>query len=231
MMPSTTASHERSREEWIDLDLAALSLEEGGSPAEAEASARQAIEVFHNGRATNDEAEAIALLARSLFAEGKSDQALKANEQALAVSEKAEPNIRLSVAVTVARMPGASLHNGSLTPVLDALIGTLAKARKLGYFGIELEARLALGEIEVKSGVRTRGRAQLQICPLSAQSGFTPPRGCRTGGHGPERRFPPEPGRRKLQLWLTCQASIAHEVNQPLCLYLLTLKLASASLP
>jgi DNA-binding winged helix-turn-helix (wHTH) protein/tetratricopeptide (TPR) repeat protein len=155
------------------LDLAALSLEEGGSPAEAEASARQAIEVFHRGRATNDEADAIALLARSLFAEGKSDQALKAIEQALAVSEKAEPNIRLSVAVTVARIRAASLHNGSLTPVLDALIGTLAKARKLGYFGIELEARLALGEIEVKSGVRTRGRAELQTVERDAsQKGF-----------------------------------------------------------
>ena len=60
-------------------------------------SARRAIEVFHNGRATNDETEAIALLARSLFAEGKLDQALKAIEQALAVPEKAEPNIRLTL--------------------------------------------------------------------------------------------------------------------------------------
>lgn len=135
---------------------------------ETEASARQAIEVFHNGRATNDEAEAIALLARSLFAEGKSDQALKAIEQALTVAENAEPNIRLSVAVNVARIRAASLHNGSLTPVLGGLISTLAEARKLRYFGIELEARLALGEIEVKSGVRARGRAQLQTVERDA---------------------------------------------------------------
>jgi hypothetical protein len=98
---------------------------------------------------------------------------LKAIEQALAVSQKAEPNIRLSVAVNPARIRAASLHNGSLTPVLGGLISTLAEARKRGYSGIELEARLALGEIEVKSGVRTRGRAQLQTVERDAsQKGF-----------------------------------------------------------
>jgi hypothetical protein len=113
------------------------------------------------------------LLARSLFAEGKSEQALKAIEQALTVSEKAEPNIRLSVVVNVARIRAASLQNGSLTPVLGGLIGTLTEARKLRYFGIELEARLALGEIEVKSGVRARGRAQLQTVERDAsKKGF-----------------------------------------------------------
>jgi hypothetical protein len=55
-----------------------------------------------------------------------------------------------------------------LTPVLGGLISTLAEARKLRYFGIELEARLALGEIEVKSGVRARGRAQLQTVERDA---------------------------------------------------------------
>jgi hypothetical protein len=75
--------------------------------------------------------------------------------------------------VNVARIRAASLHNGSLTPVLGGLISTLAEARKLGYFGIELEARLALGEIEVKSGVLTRGRAQLQTVERDAsQKGF-----------------------------------------------------------
>ena len=127
----------------------------------------------HNARAKSDEAEAIALLARSLVAEGKSDQALKAIEQALVVSEEAEPNIRLSVAVNAALIRAVSLHNGSLTPVLGGLTSILAEARKFGYFGIELEARLALGEIEVNSGVRTRGRAQLQTVERDAsQKGF-----------------------------------------------------------
>jgi hypothetical protein len=37
----------------------------------------------------------------------------------------------------------------------------VAKSRELGYQGIELEARLALAEIEIKAGQMAAGRAHL----------------------------------------------------------------------
>jgi hypothetical protein len=50
---------------------------------------------------------------------------------------------------------------------------TIARTRKLGYFGIELDARLTLGEIEMKSGAVSRGRGRLEAVKKDAsERGF-----------------------------------------------------------
>ena len=46
----------------------------------------------------------------------------------------------------------------------------ITKSRELGYQGIELDARLALGEIEMKAGQPTAGRRHLTSVEADAKS-------------------------------------------------------------
>jgi hypothetical protein len=46
----------------------------------------------------------------------------------------------------------------------------ITKSRELGYLGVELDARLALAEIEMKSGQTTVGRAHLAAIETDAKT-------------------------------------------------------------
>jgi hypothetical protein len=50
------------------------------------------------------------------------------------------------------------------------LEAVLAKAARHGYLGYEFQSRLALGEIEMKSGKTTAGRARLQTLERDAKA-------------------------------------------------------------
>jgi hypothetical protein len=50
------------------------------------------------------------------------------------------------------------------------LAAIIAKSRELGYQGIELDARLALAEIEMKSGQIAAGRAHLASIEANAKA-------------------------------------------------------------
>ena len=50
------------------------------------------------------------------------------------------------------------------------LAAIIAKSRELGYQGIELDARLALAEIEMKTGQITAGRAYLTAIESDAKA-------------------------------------------------------------
>jgi hypothetical protein len=50
----------------------------------------------------------------------------------------------------------------------EAVLG--AKAREVGYQGIQLDARLALAEIEVKAGQLAAGRAHLVAVEADAKA-------------------------------------------------------------
>jgi DNA-binding winged helix-turn-helix (wHTH) protein/tetratricopeptide (TPR) repeat protein len=138
------------------MELADLSLEEGGAPSDAETTARQAIEDFNKEKARDDEALAWALLARSLCAQQKFEEAKHAAAQALSLSEKS-PNfeIRMDNAIVAARVdiiaPSASYNSSERKVAPKQLASIVSVARRLGYFGIELEARLLLCEIEAEN--------------------------------------------------------------------------------
>jgi hypothetical protein len=50
------------------------------------------------------------------------------------------------------------------------LTAIIAKSRALGYQGIELDARLASAEIEMKAGQMTAGRAHLATIEADAKA-------------------------------------------------------------
>ncbi len=147
------------------LALAVLSIEQG-RPADAEASARDAAEEFRKGKQIGSEAEAEAVLSRSLLDQGKLPEAQSsvAHAEALSLGDD-DRSTRMQVAIVAARVRAASGHSAE---ALSKLGTVLAEATRSGFVGEQLEARLALGEIEIKSGKASAGRARLAVLEKEA---------------------------------------------------------------
>ena len=154
--------------------LADLSLEEGLSPAEQETAVRQILEVFQTQKIPDDEAGARCVLARALLAQGKAAAAKEAMQRARSLAGKSQdPNTRWTTAVTAARIGSAEKDFARSAAGMAARkeLGTIiTKSRELGYMGIELDARLALAEIEMKAGQATAGRAHLAAIEADART-------------------------------------------------------------
>jgi eukaryotic-like serine/threonine-protein kinase len=151
------------------LDLALLSMNEGGVLSAAETSARDSAQVFHDAKVRDQEARADAVLAEILLAEGKPSEALTSADQAIAISSKSQdPSCRLGVGVMAARVRGLSGDTRPASRDIESLESEAAEAARLGYLGIQLEARLALGELEMKSGHPRRARNLLSALEKQA---------------------------------------------------------------
>ena len=147
------------------LGLAGLSLEEAHSPAEQEASARQVIEAFQKQRARDDEIQAWCILARAMLAQGKAAAAADAIGHAQSLAGKSQnPETRWRTAIAAARVNSTG---PAARKELDAVV---AKSHVLGYRGVELDARLALAEIEMKAGQMAAGRAHLAAIEADAKA-------------------------------------------------------------
>jgi len=156
------------------LRLADLSLEEGHSPVKQEAAIRQVLEVFQKQKARDDETLTWCILARALLAEGKPAEAKDAMQHARSLAAKSQnPEIRWRTAITAARIETAE-KNLAQSAAADAtrkeLVTIITKSRELGYLGVELDARLALAEIEMKAGQLTAGRAHLAAIEADAKA-------------------------------------------------------------
>jgi eukaryotic-like serine/threonine-protein kinase len=156
------------------LALADLSLEEARSPAEQETVVRQALEVFQAQKMRDDETEAWCVLARALLAEGKAAAAKDATQHARSLAAKSQnPNIRWQTAITSARIETAEknhAHSAAASVTCKELATIVTKSRELRYAGIELDARLALAEIEMKAGQITAGRGHLTAIEADAKA-------------------------------------------------------------
>jgi len=156
------------------LALADLSLEEALAPAKQEAATRQVIEVFQTQKLRDDETQAWCVLARALLAQGKAAAAKDAMQHARSLAAKSQdPNIRWPAVITAARIETAEknpAHSAAGIAARKELAAIITKSRELGYMGIELDARLALAEIEMKAGQATAGRAHLDAVEADART-------------------------------------------------------------
>jgi len=137
------------------MTLARVAIEEGRA-AEAESLARQAAEEFRKAKAPATEGLAHAVLARALLAQGKREPAVRAADRALALARQSR-NRRVELSVAI-----AAGHVRAATQSLETALG---EATKRGFVPHQLEARLALGEIEAKSAA---GRARLEALEKDA---------------------------------------------------------------
>jgi DNA-binding winged helix-turn-helix (wHTH) protein/tetratricopeptide (TPR) repeat protein len=159
------------------MELAGLSLEEGRTPSEVETTARNAIEDFKKERAWEDEGLAWALLARALFAEQKFAAAKHAAAEALSLSGKSPQfEIRMGNAIVAARMQaldGSALTNSTARRLVSKQLAfIISEARRRGYFGVELEARLLLCEIEASNDLALSRRHAKSLEDDARSRGF-----------------------------------------------------------
>jgi hypothetical protein len=89
------------------------------------------------------------------------------------VAKGQNPEIHWRTAITEAHSETAEKdvgHSAAGNATRKELAAVIAKSRELGYMGIELDARRALAEIEIKTGQTTAGRAHLTAIETAAKA-------------------------------------------------------------
>jgi eukaryotic-like serine/threonine-protein kinase len=171
-LPQASQDKLQAAEAEMDLDL--LALDEGQAASQLEPSIRRIADVFRQGEderfdnALDDQALSLALLSRCLLSEQELVAAHRYVHQAVSVAVKAAPDVRLTVAVSSARIDFAGGNAKQKSRALFDLESVIREAQRFHYPVVELEAQLALGELEVQSGALARGRARLQTVAAEA---------------------------------------------------------------
>jgi hypothetical protein len=150
--------------------LAQLSILQGRA-ADAIAPLRAAAEVLRSEQATEKEGSAHSILAWALWLQDMKLESAEAAARARSLATRGQnAHLRLCAAVTQARLRAA---NGRGVEALRDLAAALAEATELGLFAAQLEARLALGEVELAVGRGDDGRVRLDsLAQESGAKGF-----------------------------------------------------------
>jgi tetratricopeptide (TPR) repeat protein len=135
---------------------------------DAEQSARQAAEEYRAESRPDDQASALLVLAQLYRDQGKLGDAQQEIAQANAIAEKSsDKSLRIHVATASALTQAASGHPEE---AVASLRTTIASAQSLHLMANQFEARLALGQIEMKSGKPNSARAVLASLEKDAQA-------------------------------------------------------------
>jgi eukaryotic-like serine/threonine-protein kinase len=140
------------------IDLAEASLAQVGGSVDV-GTLRSAIDELRLQRMRDEEIEADIILARALIQDGKAADAADVLRQTAVLSARSyDPVVRFDVALATAYLRAAQHRFDdarlSIQPALQ-------RAVVVGCVRCQLEARLELGEIEIRAGSAERGRAQL----------------------------------------------------------------------
>ena len=156
-----------------DLDLARLSIEEGAF-ADAERLARRAADTFRAQKAVDGEASALVVVAEALRAQSKLVDARDAIERAVTLSRASQNRlVRIPVAITSAKLRGASRDPSAAAAAVRSLEAAVSETTTRGLIDLQLEARLALGQLEIAGSNPAAGRARLAALEKeAAQKGF-----------------------------------------------------------
>ncbi|HEY2472526.1 MAG TPA: tetratricopeptide repeat protein [Terracidiphilus sp.] len=133
-------------------ELASLAIEEGHGD-QAESLVRSALGEFEKEKSDPDASSAYTILSRALLQERKLDEARKAAQRGAELSlTSSDPSLRLPADIQQARIemaaPGEESVN--LATAMRRLHSVITTAKRLGYYNLECEGRLALGELELK---------------------------------------------------------------------------------
>jgi len=154
--------------------MADLALQEGQAD-QAEGLLREAIPEFEKEKARPDAARAYIVLSRALLFQGKTDESRKAIQQAADLCRTSpDPALKLPAEIQTARVEMAEAVSNPasaavLTRARQRLQSAVATAHRLGYYMLECEARLVLGELALKSAPAS-GRAHLAALAAEARS-------------------------------------------------------------
>jgi tetratricopeptide (TPR) repeat protein len=141
---------------------------DSGKASEAEQLSRTAVEAFRADAYADDESLAESMLSKALLQQGKVDDARSAIAEAFQLSQKSQDVlIRIPVMLNHAYvMAAGNSLGGAEATVQDALTQT----RNLGLFRLQLEASLALGEIQMQRKNHDMGRKRLVETEKTAHS-------------------------------------------------------------
>jgi eukaryotic-like serine/threonine-protein kinase len=151
------------------LHLADVALSDGALQT-AEGLTRQAIAQFEKAGSEPDLVSGHTLLSRVLLEQGRIDESRKAVERATELSRtSADPALRMPAAIQASRLAMSGSDQRATKAARQALLATFNTAKKLGYYDMECEARLALAEIALKANAAA-GRNQLSQLSSEARS-------------------------------------------------------------
>ncbi len=150
-----------------ELALARLFLEENQGN-DAETVIRKCKEEFHQDQEADDELAAGVALVNAFLGQGKNSEAAKEVEDAKSLAAKSVNElIRLEFDIVSARVESVS---GDFESSRRQLQSALQEARSHHLFGLELETRLALAELNRRSGKKVAAQADLLSLEHAARS-------------------------------------------------------------
>jgi DNA-binding winged helix-turn-helix (wHTH) protein/tetratricopeptide (TPR) repeat protein len=151
------------------VELAGVAIEDG-HPDQAESLLRSALGEFDKEKSDPDSSSAYVLLSRSLLMQGKLREAREASKRAIDLSlTSSDPSLKLPAEIQQARVEIAGNDASSNTAALKKLQSVVTTAKKLGYYNIEVQARLATGEFQLKTN-SSLGQKQLKSLASESRS-------------------------------------------------------------
>ena len=142
------------------VELATLSMEEG-HPDRAESLLRTALAEFEKENGDPDLASAYVQLSRALLLQAKAAEAGAALDHAMQFSSAmSDPALKLPAMIQKERVATVTSPASSSFAAQQDLKSAIATATKLGYYNVEIEGRLALGQLQLKTNP-IAGRALL----------------------------------------------------------------------